>query len=325
MKGKTLSAALLLALTALLLAGCGVAQRTSPGAKTAFAQEAGPSPGGTTGGGAPVASGDSESLRAEPFVLNRQQEVPLEFKAAYDRKAPIVVQFYKKDPGSSYPQGLTPDQLVDGFVGKLKSRYPAVDFFSYGIDSPGDIGGKNKLAKDQYGTLAAQLGVGYTPFVATLAPRGGGYVVENLFQGYVTGPVLDQAVFDLASANSGKNTSGVDANLTQVKLTAGGGGIDHFTVKNRGKKTIDLNGFSLRLVDQQSGNVDESSPGVRINSSIEVRPGESVSVGRVPDITGANGKKVAGTFEGGQQLNLSPGDQVALLDKSGAVADTFLV
>ncbi|MGI9048129.1 MAG: hypothetical protein ACR2GU_01920 [Rubrobacteraceae bacterium] len=323
MKGKRLFILLPLTLTLILLSGCGVAQKAAPGAKTALAQEA--SPGGTTGGGVTVASGGSETLREEPFVLNQQQDVPLEFKAAYDRKAPIVVQFYKKDNGSSYPEGLTPDQLVNKYVDGLKSRYPAVEFFTYSIDSPGSIGDKKKLAKDQYGTLAAQLGVVYTPFVATLAPRGGGYVVENLFEGYVTEPVLDQAVFDLASANKGDNTSKVDVNLTQVKLTPSGGGIDYFTVKNQSKKTVNLDGFSLRVVDQQSGNVDESSPGVRINSSIEVRPGESISVGRVPDVTGANGKKVVGTFEGGQQLNLSPGDQVALLDKGGAIADTFLV
>ena len=323
MKGKGLLILLLSTLTLALLTGCGVAQRTTPGAKTALAQ--GTSTGGATGGGVTVASGGAESLRKEPFVLNRQQEVPLEFKAAYDRKAPIVIQFYKKDDNSSYPQGLTPDRLVDRYVGKLKSRYPAVEFFSYGIDSPGAIGGTTKLAMDQYGTLAAQLGVGYTPFVATLAPSGSSYTIENLFEGYVTKPVLDQAVFDLASTNNGSNTSKVDVNLTQVKLTASGGGIDYFTVKNQGKKTVDLNGFSVRLVDQQSGKVDGSSPGVQINTKIEVRPGESVSIGRVPDVTGANGKKVAGTFEGGQQLNLSPGDQVALLDEGGAVADTFLV
>ena len=323
MKVMRFSILFLPVLALLLLAGCGVAQRTAPGAKTALAQET--STGGTTGGGVTVASGGSEGLRKEPFVLNQQQEVPLEFKAAYDRKAPIVIQFYKKDDGSSYPQGLTPDKLVDKYIGKLKSRYPAVEFFSYGIDSPGSIGGTTKLAKDQYGTLAAQLGVGYTPFVAMLAPQGGSYVIENLFEGFVTKPVLDQSVFDLASTSNESNTSKADVNLTQVKLTASGGGMDYFTVKNQGKKTVNLDGFSVRLVDQQSGKVDGSSPGVQINTRLEVQPGKSVSVGRVPDVTGANGKKVAGTFEGGQQLNLSPGDQVALLDKGGAVADTFLV
>ena len=321
-KGMRFLILLLPVLTLTLLAGCGVVRKADPGAQTALAQES--SPGGTTGGGVTVASGGSEGLRKEPFVLNRQQEVPLEFKAAYDRKAPIVVEFYKKDQGASYPQGLTPDRLVEKYVNKLKSRYPSVEFFSYGIDSPGLTGGTTRLAKDQYGTLAAQFGVGYTPFVATLAPQGGGYVIGNLFEGYVTKPVLDQAISDLSSSNE-SNASKVDVSLSQVKLTSGGGGIEYVTIKNRSKKTVDLDGFSVRLVDQRSGKVDENSPGVQINSSLKVQPGESVSVGRVPDVTGPNGKKVAGTFEGGQQLNLSPGDQVALLDKDGAIADTFLV
>jgi hypothetical protein len=34
---------------------------------------------------------------------------------------------------------------------------------------------------------------------------------------------------------------------------------------------------------------------------------------------------VAGTFEGGEELNLAPGDQVALLDTGGAVASTVTV
>ena len=34
---------------------------------------------------------------------------------------------------------------------------------------------------------------------------------------------------------------------------------------------------------------------------------------------------VAGTFEGGESLDLSPGDQVALLDSGGAVASTITV
>jgi hypothetical protein len=32
---------------------------------------------------------------------------------------------------------------------------------------------------------------------------------------------------------------------------------------------------------------------------------------------------VLGTFEGGEALDLAPGDQVALLDSGGAVASTY--
>ena len=39
----------------------------------------------------------------------------------------------------------------------------------------------------------------------------------------------------------------------------------------------------------------------------------------------ADGERVAGTFEGGEALDLGPGDQVALLDSGGAVANTITV
>jgi hypothetical protein len=37
------------------------------------------------------------------------------------------------------------------------------------------------------------------------------------------------------------------------------------------------------------------------------------------------GKRVAGTFEGGTSLDLAPGDQIALLDSGGAVASTISI
>ncbi len=48
-------------------------------------------------------------------------------------------------------------------------------------------------------------------------------------------------------------------------------------------------------------------------------------MGRVPDVVDAEGNQVAGTFEGGDQLGLAPGDQLALLDSGGAVASTITV
>jgi hypothetical protein len=47
------------------------------------------------------------------------------------------------------------------------------------------------------------LDVGYTPFVAMLAPRSEGYVIENLFQEYVERGVLDQALCDHAASDIG--------------------------------------------------------------------------------------------------------------------------
>jgi hypothetical protein len=58
---------------------------------------------------------------------------------------------------------------------------------------------------------------------------------------------------------------------------------------------------------------------------IRVRPGRTVSVGRVPDITDADGRTVKGTFAGGEELGLEAGQQVAILDGGGAVVDTVTV
>jgi hypothetical protein len=56
-----------------------------------------------------------------------------------------------------------------------------------------------------------------------------------------------------------------------------------------------------------------------------VEPDESVSVGRGPDVVDEGGDRVDGTFEGGTELDLAPGDQIALLDPGGAVASTITV
>src|SRR3712207_7756100 len=56
-------------------------------------------------------------------------------------------------------------------------------------------------------TLAAQLGVGFTPFVAMLAPSGDRYVITNLYQGYVSPPVLSQALYDLDRKSTRLNSS----------------------------------------------------------------------------------------------------------------------
>ena len=71
--------------------------------------------------------------------------------------------------------------------------------------------------------------------------------------------------------------------------------------------------------------VTPGAPGVTINTNIGVKPGQSVSVGRVPDLVDDEGEAVAGTFEGDMPLELAPGDQVALLDPGGAVASTITV
>lgn len=314
-----------LAFVAAVISGCGggdeevtTAAPTSPSTGTSASTATAVS-GGTTAG-----AGVSETLQDTPFVLDQEQPVPPEFESAYQRGSLIVVEFYKQGDSPFYPQGLSADAAVDNYLGSLRAQYGEVEFFTYEISNHGSARTSDGLRPGQYGSLASQLGVGYTPFVAMLAPQEDGqYVIENLFQGYIPRPVLNQALFDLAS-NDTANASEVDVTLEQVDLTSDGGGIDFFTVRNNTRQSVNLQNFSLKVLDPQNAEVDPAAPGAEIPEELRIPPGQTVSVGRVPDLR-ADGQTVAGTFEGGQDLDLAPGDQVALLDADGAITSTFTV
>jgi hypothetical protein len=317
---------LALILVGALSAGCGGGQEETTGPPAATT----PAPASAAAGQGTVGIGQAETVRDVRVSLNMGQPVPPDFRAAYQRRALISVQFYKAgrnafDSPLSYPQGLGPDDRVRRSMNKLRSQYPTIEFFSYDIDNPGTAESSEGLKTGQYGTLAAQLRVGYTPFVAMLAPSGDEYVITNLFQGYVPRPVLSQALFDLSAMQVESNTSDVDVILEQVELTETGGGIEYFTVQNRSRRPVTLQNFTLRVLDPETAEVNPGSPRITINQSIEVRPRQSVSIGRVPDIVDVDGERVDGTFEGGEALDLGPGDQVALLDSGGAVASTTTV
>jgi hypothetical protein len=306
----------------LALAGCEGGGGDATPSPTPVPEASSPSSGAAVDAG--LGQGQAESTKDVPFTLNTDQPVPPGFEEAYGRGARIVVQFYKLNEDSlSYPQGLEVDRQVNSSMEQLSTRYPTIEFFSYEITDPGKVDDES-LEPGQYGTLAAQLGVGITPFVAMLAPNQDEYVITNLYQGYVPEPVLSQALFDLAAVQVEDNTSDVNVRLDQVQ-TNNGGGIDYFTVTNGSEVPVNLNGFELRVLDPENADVDPNLPGVTVNSDVRVEPGESVSIGRVPDVVDDKGKSVAGTFEGGTQLNLAPGDQVALLDPGGAVASTITV
>jgi hypothetical protein len=317
----------LIVVCVMALAGCGLlgGDETTP-TPTPVPEASSPATGAasTAASGAAVDVGQAESTKDTPFTLNTDQPVPPDFEEAYGRGARIVVQFYKTEEDSlSYPQGLEVDRQVDRSMERLSGRYPTVEFFSYQITDPGKVDEKT-LKPGQYGTLAAQLGVGITPFVAMLAPSGDEYVITNLYQGYVPEPVLSQALFDLAAVQVDDNTSDVNVRLDQVQ-TNDGGGIEYFTVSNSGQEPVNLSGFELRVLDPENAEVDPDLPGVTVNSDVTVEPDETLSIGRVPDVKDDAGERVAGTFEGGTELNLAPGDQVALLDSGGAVASTLTV
>jgi hypothetical protein len=312
------------------LAACGGGGGEATPTPTPVPEASSPASGSASGAAidAGLGEGQAESTKDTPFTLNTDQPVPPDFEEAYGRGARIVVQFYKLDEDSlSYPQGLEVDRQVNRSMERLSRRYPTVEFFSYQITDPGKVDDKS-LNSGQYGTLAAQLGVGITPFVAMLAPtedpNDDDYLITNLYQGYVPEPVLSQALFDLAAVQVEDNTSDVNVRLDQVQ-TNDGGGIEYFTVTNGSKEPVNLNGFELRVLDPENADVDPDLPGVTVNSDVTVEPDETVSIGRVPDIKDDKGDRVAGTFEGGSELNLAPGDQVALLDSGGAVASTVTV
>jgi len=277
--------------------------------------------------GVAVGTGQAETISDPSFELNTAQPVPPNFSEAYGRRARIAVQFYKLDEDAlDYPQGLSVDRQVRDGMEELRVQYPAIEFFSYDISNPGAAAGQGELKEGEYGTLAAQLGVGITPFVAMLAPTSEGeYVITNLFQGYTPQPVLSQALFDLAAVEVEDNTSDVDVVIETVDITDGGGGIEFFSVQNRTERPVNLQGYTLRVLSPEDAQVDPDAPQVTISSDVRISPRASASVGRVPDVVDADGDQVSGTFEGGTNLDLAPGDQVALLDPGGAVASTLTI
>ncbi len=325
---------LLLAAFLLFFAGCGggeeKAQQPPPPAPPKDGAPKDDAPGENTAGGAVVESKTSaEALKDTPFELNQRLAVPQDFRAAYQRRALIVVEFIKEDPDSTrgikYPQGMRPDEQVDRALDDLRGEYPQVEFFTYDIGRPGDAEASEELDRGEYGTLATQLDVGYTPFVAMLAPRGEGYVIENLFQGYVERGVLDQALFDLAASDVGGNSSDVEVLLDRVELTESGGGIEYITVINEGDAEADLSGFTLQVQDPETGDTGDAGGRVEIDANVRLNPGQEASVGRQLQVTDADGREVIGTFSNGESLTLRAGDQVALLDNGGAVVDTITI
>ena len=277
--------------------------------------------------GVAVGAGQAETTSDLSFTLNTAQPVPPNFSEAYGRRARIAVQFYKLDEDAlDYPQGLSVDRQMRDAIEELRVQYPTIEFISYDISNPGAAAGEGELQEGEYGTLAAQLGVGITPFVAMLAPGAEReYVITNLFQGYTPQPVLSQALFDLAAVEVEDNTSDVDVVIETVDVTDTGGGIEFFSVQNRTERTVNLQGYTLRVLSPENAQVDPDAPQVTINSDVRIPSQGSASVGRVPDVVDADGEEVSGTFEGGTNLDLAPGDQVALLDPGGAVASTWTI
>jgi hypothetical protein len=81
--------------------------------------------------------------------------------------------------------------------------------------------------------------------------------------------------------------------LDQIELTESGGGVEYFAVTNEGAQDANLQGFSLRAVGPETGEVDEGPTGVEVNEEILeeilLASGKAVSIGRAPNVVGADG------------------------------------
>ena len=84
--------------------------------------------------------------------------------------------------GTKYPPGIELDRQVHQSLTPAR-RVPHVEFFSYEIivQSPITRRRARIWGKPSTGTLASQLKVYYTPFVAMLAPHGEEYVAKRTF------------------------------------------------------------------------------------------------------------------------------------------------
>ena len=172
-----------------VFAGCGGDESQAPVTPTQSPETTPPV--GTPTENTVVGEGQAESTQDEAFRLNTAQPVPPNFEEAYGRRARLVVQFYKLDQDSlSYPQGLSVDRKVNQAMMRLSSKYPTIEFFSYGIANPGPVGDEQSLQPGEYGTLAAQLGVGITPFIAMLAPTGDEYAITTSSRDTCQSPCL---------------------------------------------------------------------------------------------------------------------------------------
>lgn len=296
---------------------CGGGEETEPPPEPTVQDSAGDTPTEATS-----VAVDDEPVDDEPFnLIVEGQAVPPDFRAAYERESPIVVQFFEQGEMAFYPQGLGVDGMVDDSIGQLQEQYPDVEFFSYDIDDPGVAVDSAGLELGQYGTLATQLGVGLTPYVAMLAPREEDYVYESVFVGYVTQPVLDQALADLANTQTTGTDEAAELVLQQAE-TAEGGELRSLTVGNEGGEPVALADYELAAVDPATGEAAPDSGSLSVDGEAPVESGESISLGRAPDTEDAEGNQVDGTFGGGS-LSLEPGDQLALVGPDGAVAATF--
>jgi hypothetical protein len=120
--------------------------------------------GGSTGGTGPE---EGETLQAVDGA-------PTDFVAALENR-PIVILFYI--PGNA------DDTAVLDSVNRLRTSFDSYAFLLYDYKDP-----------DAYGTLAQQLNVDYTPFLALVDGAG---VLQKRFVGYVDEGTLNQTLVNL--------------------------------------------------------------------------------------------------------------------------------
>ena len=101
---------------------------------------------------------EAETLRNQPFNLSQRQPVPPDFGVAYQRRALIVVEFFKEaqdtSRGIECPRGIEPGFQVHQSLSALRDKYPQIEFFYYDIAEPGNAESSEELNQGEYGTFA---------------------------------------------------------------------------------------------------------------------------------------------------------------------------
>lgn len=162
-----IAAALLIALTVFLLAGCG-GEETTP-------TKAGKT---STKAGASAPAGGGSTIKAEDQigqVISTTDQTPNDFKRSLESRRPIVVTFYMTGPYDDYQ--------VRSFITTLETKYKGqADFYDY-LYTDGQ----------RFGDLADLLMVNSTPTVIAINKQA---KVQRAWTGYVDAESLEQGIVE---------------------------------------------------------------------------------------------------------------------------------
>ena len=166
--------------------------------------------------------------------------------------------------------------------------YPQVEFFSFDIAEPGNAESSEELNQGEYGTLAIQLEVGYTPSWRCSCCATKSTSSRTCSRGTSSGASSTTHCSIFRARTSG-NSSRVDVILGQVELTESGSGVEYFTSINHGDFETDLLGFTLNAVDRETGRPGDATAGIQIIGAVRLVLGQEASLRRAPDVVDTDG------------------------------------